>query len=855
MPISFLFTTTITSGEIVQWYEDRQIDYLETDSRKTVLLGEATVFFALKNPNGRNGHDFVQAAYQKGIRNFVISETVSLPKDANVLMVENVLLALQKIASHHRQQYKYPTIGITGSNGKTIVKEWLTQLLRPHFIIVRSPKSYNSQIGVPFSVWQMQEGHNLAIFEAGISEPKEMEKLASIILPDFGLFTNIGSAHDLGFDSLEEKINEKLKLFAHCKRLIFCADHHKIKQAIEKKDIPTFSWSKSWTQASGQINEHQSKADLVFKKQDGNPFAYQVIPKNKILERSNPLILDLPFSNTASIENSLHCIACIWLLIVEYNILELSVASSLELFASIVSKDHLNTLQTMPMRLSQKTGLNNCLLIDDTYNSDLSSLQIALDFQQQQNNHLQNVLVLTDILEAGIADQELYSKVAQMLAARDLSRFVGIGPQLFEKQELFLTVAQQTNFYKTTEEFIKALPRLAFQAECVLFKGARFFQLEQAVNRLSEKLHQTSLEININALIDNLKVYKSLLKPRTKIMAMVKAFSYGAGSYEIANVLQFQGVDYLCVAYTDEGIALRKAGIQLPIMVLSPAPNTFSALLSEQLEPEIYSLSHLKKFTYFLTQNKLDAPVNIHLNIDTGMHRLGFIKEDLPVLLEILKNNKQVNVSSVFSHFIASEDVSSREFTQKQYADYTEIVEQVEEVLKIKVIKHISNTAGIVHFPEMQLDMVRLGLGLYGIDSTQRIQSKLQIIGKFKSHIAQIREVSKGEGVGYNWSELMRGNAIIAIVNVGYGDGLLRKASNGRFSLKLGTSKVPIVGKVCMDMCMVDVSNCPDVAEGDEVVIFDDIESVIELANALETIPYEVLTNLSNRVKRIYIQE
>ena len=842
MALYFSQLSEILTGIPFQFDQDNYIEYLETDSRKAVLFGEQTLFFALQNKKGRNGHQFVQQAYNKGIRNFLVSEKIDLPH-ANVFQVDNTLTALQKLSEHHRQQFDYPILAITGSNGKTIVKEWLYQLLHIPFNIVRSPKSYNSQLGVPLSVWQMQANHNLAIFEAGISEVNEMEHLEKIIQPTIGLFTNIGPAHAANFENKEEKINEKLKLFHSCEHIIYCKDHPEIDANVQasKKSIKAFSWSL------------ESPDSELFFSINNN---VELKRKGKIVHVcKNKLLFPKGSATNFKTQNLLHCIACIWYLIVELNALKLSPKEQISRFQELVHEDNLQLLQTMPMRLSQKSGVNNCLLIDDTYNSDLYSLQIALDFQKQQNNHLKNTLVLTDILQSGIEEKSLYKKIGEIIKARSIDRFVGIGPNMQQHKNLIEPFVTKSDFYESTTDFIKAIPVLNLYSECILFKGARIFQLEKAVEQLSEKLHQTTLEINLTALSQNLKVYKSLLKPSTKMMIMVKAFSYGAGTYEIANALQFNGVDYLCVAYTDEGIALRKAGIQLPIMVLSPEPNTFAALVSHRLEPEIYNISHLQKLIYFLQQNNFDRPIDIHLNFDTGMHRLGFTTSDLPELLSILSKTKQVKVVSVFSHLMGSEDVNAKEFTHQQFSTYLNIVNQLEEALQIKVQKHICNTAGMVNYPEMQLDMVRLGLGLYGIDATKKIQDKLQLVGQFSSSIAQIRMVKKGEGIGYNWSEKLKRDSKIAIVNVGYGDGLLRKASNGRFSFKINNQQAPIIGRVCMDMCMVDVTDILEVKEGDKVVIFDDVFSMNALSQALETIPYEVLTNLSNRVKRIYVQE
>jgi len=803
----------------------KNIQSLQIDSRKTVLNGAETLFIALVG-SYRDGHHYVIEAYEKGIRHFLVSKEIALPADAHIYLVSNTLDALQRIVVEHRQQFNIPVIGITGSNAKTIVKEWIFQLLYNQLNIVRSPQSYNSQIGVPLSVWQMNSEHQLAVFEAGISMENEMSNLQPIIAPTIGLFTNIGDAHGTGFSSKKEKIIEKLILFKEVEKLVYCCDHWELHQTINQTSIPTFTWSKN----------ANTEASLLF---ETLPLRNQQTQITFSFSNKTHQIV-CPFTDKTNIENVLHTLA-LWVLLHNTH------------FAKLQLPDFFSPT-TVPMRLSQKNGVNQCLIIDDTYSNDVSSLEIALDFQAQQNRNLPNTVVLTDIETSNKTASFVYQNILKLLIKKTINTFIGVGPQMIKHQLIFKKALNDCCFFNNTAELIAAIPQLKFKQQSILIKGARRFQLEKLVAELALHSHQTLLEVNLSALIDNLRVYRQRLKPATKIMAMVKALSYGAGAAEIATVLQHQRVDYLCVAYADEGVTLRNAGITLPIMVLNPSSASFESLIQHRLEPEIYGFTLLNQFIQFL-HNKTIEHYPIHLNINTGMNRLGFEESQVKDLINVLTNSKEVKTVSIFSHLVGSESIDYHHISQAQFDQFNKISQQLLPHFQEKPLHHILNTAGIVHFPDQQLDMVRLGLGLYGLDSTQKIQNQLQLISTFKTYISQIRDVASGAGVGYNWQDKSEHTRKIATLGVGYGDGLLRKAGNGRFSVKINGQFAPTVGNVCMDMCMVDVTHISVINEGDEVLIFYDHSSIKQLSTALETITYEVLTNISERVKRVYFQE
>jgi len=792
------------------------IQYLVIDSR-SVLVPENSLFFALSSH--RDGHEFIKDAYGKEIRNFVITEEKYVDEypDCNFIIVDAVLSALQKLAIEHRNYFDLKTIGITGSNGKTIVKEWLYQLLAADYNIVRSPKSYNSQIGVPLSVWQIDADHTLAIFEAGISGVNEMETLAEIIQPQIGVFTNIGEAHAEGFSSKREKLTEKLKLFKDSDLFIYSPDYV---SEINFKDLPgkrQFSWSS------------KQGADLriiAVEPIEGNCYL-RAIYKDKEIECM------LPFKDKASIENGMIC----W-------------ATLLALGYSAEQADlRLEKLSPVSMRLELKNGINQCSIIDDSYSADISSLAIALDFLNQQNQHPKKTVILSELFETGQDDLDLYTEIADLLAQKKVNRLIGIGSHIARYAQLFKFEAQ---FFEDTNAFIEAFPGLQFSHETILVKGARRFEFARISKLLTQKIHDTILEIDLNAMVGNLQFYRSKIKPGVKIMAMVKAFSYGSGSFEIANLLQFHKVDYLAVAYADEGIALRKAGITLPIMVMSPEESAFEAIIKHNLEPEIYSLEILNGFVNALSDYDFSYPV--HIKIDSGMHRLGFDGNEIDKLSTFLKDSQRVKVQSIFSHLVASGEAEHDGFTQHQIEKFKLMSSQLIAVLGYKPILHIANTSGISRWLEGQMDMVRLGIGLYGFDSALLNNRGLQTTMVLKTTVTQVKTLDAGETVGYSRNGVMPKGGKIATVKIGYADGYNRAFGNGVGKMLINGHLVPTIGSICMDMTMLDITGI-DVKPGDEAIVFNQEHNIMELAKEINTIPYEILTNISQRVKRVYFYE
>jgi alanine racemase len=797
------------------------ITNLLTDSRK-INDPAASLFFALSGR--RDGHEFIGDVYKAGVRSFVISKLpkdVALFKDVNFLVVHDVLKALQKLAAHHRAQFDLNVIGVTGSNGKTIVKEWLYQLLCADKNIVRNPKSYNSQIGVALSVWQIGEQNNLGIFEAGISTTGEMKRLEHMIKPTIGVLTHMGSAHDEGFESPEQKLEEKLKLFAHSSLFIY----HYEALLNYTGTIPgksRFSWSRK------------------FKEVDLFVFSETIIKKKYYLRASfkgNEIECLVPYIDDASVENAIVC----W-------------ATMLALgYDPKVCDERLERLVPVSMRMELKQGINNCSIIDDSYNSDIQSLEIALNFLNQQNQHQKRTLILSDIFQSGLADKVLYQQVADLITQKKVDKLIGVGKAISAQAELFKL--KEKHFFENTNALLSAQPELNFEDETILIKGSRAFEFERVSHALVQKAHETVMEINLNALQNNLNYYKSKLDPGVKIMAMVKAFSYGSGSYEVANVLQFNRVDYLAVAYIDEGVGLRNAGITLPIMVLNPESSAFDKMTEFNLEPEIYSFTLLDEFVKFAQANSITA-YPIHIKIDTGMRRLGFEDFEIETLCDLLENNKYVNIRSVFSHLVASDAEIHDAFTLKQIQAFEKAYQQIEKVLDYKFLKHISNTSAISRWHSAEFDMVRLGIGLYGIDGAIKDEiNPLQPVATLKTSVSQVKKILAGETVGYNRNGSLTRDGKIATVRIGYADGYLRAFGNGVGKMLVKGILVPTVGNVSMDMCMLDVTEVPDVKEGDEVMIFNEEYKIEELAKQINTIPYEILTNVSQRVKRVYFYE
>ncbi|HRA71595.1 MAG TPA: bifunctional UDP-N-acetylmuramoyl-tripeptide:D-alanyl-D-alanine ligase/alanine racemase [Flavobacterium sp.] len=790
------------------------IDTISIDSR-SLQNNNNTLFFALVGPNN-DAHIYISNLIEKGVQNFVVTHIPEeLSNKATFLVVENTLDALQKYAAYHRSLFKFPVFGLTGSNGKTIVKEWLNFLLNPDFNIIRSPKSYNSQVGVPLSVISINDKHNLGIFEAGISKMNEMEKLEVIIKPTIGIITNIGSAHDEGFEDLEKKIKEKLKLFKHSKLIIY--QKNKVIDSLLESKIKSFSWSCTDETADVFISKKESQDKTVLQiRNDKDNFEVQI-----------------PFQDEASVENAITCLMV--LLSFKYD--------------KTTIQNRMQWLYPVEMRLKIKNGINNTTLIDDSYSSDFQSLKIALDFLESQKQYKNKTLILSDIFQSGLSNQELYSKVSQLITSNKINRVIGIGETISEFKNQFTNCIT----FRNTADFFLNLNYLNFVNETILIKGARHFQFEEIVAALEEKTHETVLEINLNSISHNLSFFKSKLKPTTKMMVMVKAFGYGSGGFEIAKLLEHHKVDYLGVAFADEGISLKNAGISLPIMVLNPETTSFSAIIQYKLEPEIYSLKGLNAFLKIAENRKLKH-FPIHIKLDTGMHRLGFEEENLDELIAILKENKFVTVKSILSHMATSDDLEHQDFAHSQLNLFEKLSSKLMTELQIKPIRHILNTSGISNFPESQYDMVRLGIGLYGVSNDVEEQKYLENVGTLKSIISQIRTIQAGESVGYGRRFVADKPAKIATIPIGYADGISRHWGNGVGFVTINNQKATIIGSVCMDMLMVDITeiNCK---EGDSVIIFGESPSVSYIAEQLQTIPYEILTSISQRVKRVFYRE
>jgi len=815
-------------SQVCQWAEaksiinnDLEISYIITDSR-SVSYPEKSLFVAISG-NNHNGHNYITSLYQQGVRCFLVEQNYVIDdqlKDANYIIADNTLSCFQNLVANKRSRYNCPVVGITGSNGKTIVKEWISQLIGNSKVIVRSPKSYNSQIGVPLSVWQLNKHTEVAVFEAGISQKGEMEKIAHVIAPTIGLITNIGAAHQENFTSRKDKLKEKLKLFEQSELIIYSTDVPFVDEGVRKTypDKKILRWGvKSDNElvvSKRSISSLKTELDL---KWQGENFSVQ-----------------LPFIDEVSYENAMNAIAVL---------LHLG-------YTSDYIKAAVQKLVPVAMRMELKEGINNCVLVNDSYNSDISSLGLSLDFliQQSQNSNIVRTLILSDIYQSGIDEEVLCKQINELLKQKGISRLIGVGEMLKKHAASF---DLESSFYTSTTELLNSISQNSFKNGAILIKGSRNFEFEQVSEFLEKKHHQTRLEINLNALVDNLNYFRSKLNESTKVLAMVKAFSYGSGSFEIANVLQHQKIDYLGVAFADEGIELRKSGVSVPIIVMNPEAKSFPAMIEYQLEPEIYSFKVLKEFTTELKKDGL-TQYPIHIKLDTGMNRLGFIYSELDELKTLLKSSEEVRVKSMFSHLVGSDEEQFDDFTLNQINTFDKATKELKDALGYSFIRHILNTSGILRFTDYQFDMVRVGIGMYGIGGVD--QKNLRCVTSFKSYISQIREVKAHETIGYGRKGNLAYDSDIAIVPVGYADGLNRKLGNGVGRLMINNQLATIVGNICMDMCMVDVTGL-NAKEGDEVQIFGKDQPVEDIAKALVTIPYEVFTSISRRVKRIYYYE
>jgi len=787
---------------------DAQISWLLTDSR-SLCFPEETLFFALKT-NRNDGHRYIEDLYRRGVRNFVVNLTPDLPKEgANFLVVPSPLAALQRLAERHRDEFNIPVVGITGSNGKTMVKEWLYQVLSPQMTVTRSPKSYNSQIGVPLSVWLMNEHTDVALIEAGISQPGEMAALADIIQPTIGVLTSLGAPHQENFRSMEEKCMEKLQLFHDAKVIIYNADDDLVSRCIRRSSFKgrKIGWRRE-----------------------------ELLPT-----------YSLPFDDEASIECSLAVAATALYLGVKPEEL----------------RERMARLEPVAMRLEVKEGQHGCLLINDSYNSDINSLDIALDFMQRRTSDSgqRKCLVLSDIYQSGMTDEALYSEVNALCIKRSVDKLIGIGPRISAQRSTF-SVPRST-FFATTEDFLNSQAFRELHDEVILVKGARPFGFDRITEQLEQKVHETILEVDLNALVNNLNYYRSFMKPETKLVCMVKADAYGAGAVEVAKTLQDHRVDYLAVAVADEGVTLRRNGITQNIMIMNPEMTAFKTMFDYDLEPEVYSFRLMDALIRAAEKEGITG-YPVHIKLDTGMHRLGFDPEkDIDEVISRLKHQTAIIPRSVFSHFVGSDSDDFDNFSRLQFEKFDRASRRLQEAFDHKILRHICNSAGIEHFPERHLDMCRLGLGLYGYNPMGPISpispigpiSTLSPVSTLKTTILQLRHVPKEETVGYSRKGVLTRDSVIAAIPIGYADGLSRHLGRGACYCLVNGQKAPYVGNICMDVAMIDVTDIPNVHEGDTVEIFGKNLPVTVLSDVLDTIPYEVLTAVSGRVKKVYFQD
>ena len=838
---------SIVEGQIIGNQSDTIIvKEILFDSR--LLIDAAnTLFFALYS--GRNdGHKYIAELYEKGVRAFVISQkniekydvkaqnnALKQYSDAVFVAVDDTLSALQTLSAYHRAKFNIPVVGITGSNGKTIVKEWLYQILSPSMSVCRSPKSYNSQIGVPLSVWQMNPSHEIALFEAGISRPGEMEKLREIIKPTIGVFTNIGEAHGKNFGDIHQKTEEKIKLFDGIDNLIYCKDNFDIADVVEKHGIKGFTWSR-----------RDKNADLFVSTIDCRDMRPCVSTEIVAEFHGKHIAITIPFIDNASIENAINC----WCIALLLGIPDETIA------------ERMARLESVEMRMELKAGVRNCQIINDSYNNDRNALAIALDFMNAQH-HENKVLILSDILQSEQKEEDLYKNVAQLIENKGVDTFIGIGEAISkymssgrDKTYLIPTGKIKSYFYTSTSDFLANHPMKMFENQIVLLKGARNFEFERIMKVLQQKSHETVLEINLDNMVKNLNYYRGKLKKDTKMMVMVKAFAYGSGNYEVSSTLAFHHVDYLTVAYADEGVELRNKGIKLPIMVMTPETNTFDIIIKNGLEPDIYSFRCLSQLEDAINQldTELTEPVGIHIKVDTGMHRLGFLPEDIDELIERIKSNPKIRIKSVFSHFATSDMPEEEDFVMHQIEQFEKMSYKIVLAFPYKIMRHLLNTAGISRFTDYQYDMVRLGIGVYGVAVCDEDRGKLHNVMSLKTTIKQIKEYGPGETIGYGRHGKITKPSRIAVIPIGYADGLRRQLGNGNACFWVNGKPAPIIGNICMDLTMIDVTGI-DCQEDDTAVLFDDNHPIEIIAEACDTIPYEIMTRISQRVKRIYVKE
>ncbi|MEB2778912.1 bifunctional UDP-N-acetylmuramoyl-tripeptide:D-alanyl-D-alanine ligase/alanine racemase [Algoriphagus sp. C2-6-M1] len=805
----------ITKGSLVNGNDDLWVSQIAIDSRQ-ILHPDKTLFIALRGAKA-DGVDFIAQLVALGVKTFLVHldfEGLSYP-EVSFIQVSDTRRALQLLAKYQRKLFTKPVVSITGSNGKTIVKEWLGQILGQKYAVAKSPKSYNSQVGVPLSIFGIEPYHQVAILEAGISKAGEMSALQEMIEPDLGIFTNLGTAHQEGFGSLESKLEEKLSLFEDASFLVYCTDQKEVSKQIEAR----FSVEKlvGWSDRSGaeftrSVKVKTPGARLILMKSDLSTHTFQV-----------------PFTDVASLENITHVIVA---------------AMTLGQSASSI-EEGIAQLKSVDMRLTLKPGINDSLLIDDTYNNDLAGLKVALDFMQQQRAKRRKILILSDLLQQG-SPEIIYGEVAELIKKYQFDQLIGVGKEIYCLAKVF---PESFRGFSSTSELLSSLDPESFQNDLILVTGARVFGFEEVVNRLQQRLHGTTLEINLNALTHNYNFYKMLISPKTKVMVMVKAFAYGGGAVEIANQIQMMGADYLGVAFSDEGVALRKQGIRLPILVLNTMQESFGLCSEFDLEPVVFSPEFFESLATWCSIHK--KQMKIHLDLDTGMHRLGFERKQLGILKELIQSKPHLEIASIYTHLVGADEEIHREFSMEQMRNFEEMKNEILAIIPYKPLIHALNSAGIVAFPEFQFDMVRLGIGLYGVEVTGRHELALRAISTLRTTISQIKELDPGETIGYSRKGVLASGGKIATLAIGYADGYDRRFSNGKGYVLINGQKAYVIGNVCMDMCMVDVSGM-NVKAGDEAIVYGEKISLKELADQIGTIPYELLTNISTRVKRVY---
>ena len=829
-------------------HTDAKIGWLLTDSR-SLCFPEETLFFALRSQRN-DGHRYIEDLYRRGVRNFVVSMSPKLGddrgmnkdfsdpqpsnleglyQDANFLVVPSPLEALQRLAERHRDEFDIPVVGITGSNGKTMVKEWLYQILAPQMVVTRSPRSYNSQIGVPLSVWLLNEQTQVGVFEAGISEPGEMQSLHDIIQPTIGVLTSLGSAHQRNFRSMDEKCMEKLQLFHGAKVIAYNSDDDTISRCIRRSGYQgeKIGWSR----------ENQSAPLFIagISSGTGNTDGTSLSSISYIYKGVRGEY-HLPFIDEASIECSFACAAI-----------------ALYLGVSAADLDaRMAQLEPVAMRLEVKEGRRGCTLINDSYNSDVNSLDIALDFMNRRpdTQGRRRTLILSDIQQMGMDKSELYREVSDLCKKRGIDRLIGIGTSIQAHGDV-IDIADKI-FFPGVEQFVTSDAFRSLHDEVILLKGARVFGFDHLTELLEQKVHETILEVNLNAVVDNLNFYRSFLKPETKLVCMVKADAYGAGAVEVAKTLQDHRVDYLAVAVADEGVTLRRNGITQNIMIMNPEMTAFKTMFDYDLEPEVYNFRLMDALIHAAEKEGITGwPV--HIKLDTGMHRLGFDPEkDLDEVIDRLKHQNAIIPRSVFSHFVGSDSDDFDNFSAMQFEKFDKGSKKLQAAFSHKILRHMDNSAAIEHFPERQMDMCRLGLGLYGVDP--RDNRMLHTVSTLKTTILQLRHVPKEETVGYSRKGILTRDSVIAAIPIGYADGLNRHLGRGKCYCLVNGQKAPYVGNICMDVAMIDVTDI-DCKEGDSVEIFGEHLPITVLSDVLDTIPYEVMTSVSGRVKKVYYQD